>query len=121
MGVQCVIVAFPAHTQFCLFDSLHPSRHFFSYVGLGLPGLNQYKARINVSSSKTQHIDARDAPIPQPLSLESSTLPLSHCTPILTFCSRTQHSASHESRTSDPSMAIPTLYHWATALHPEAL
>ena len=23
----------------CLFDSLHPSQQFFSYVGTGLPGL----------------------------------------------------------------------------------
>ena len=25
-----------------LFDSLWPSQQFFSYVGMGLPGLNQY-------------------------------------------------------------------------------
>ena len=25
-----------------LFDSLHPSQQFFSYVGMGLPGLNHY-------------------------------------------------------------------------------
>ena len=25
-----------------LFDSLRPSQQFFSYVGMGLPGLNQY-------------------------------------------------------------------------------
>ena len=24
------------------FDSLHPSKQFFSYVGTGLPGLKQY-------------------------------------------------------------------------------
>ena len=27
---------------FFLFDSLHPSQQFFSYAGMGLPGLNQY-------------------------------------------------------------------------------
>ena len=27
---------------FVWFDSLHPSQQFFSYVGMGLPGLNQY-------------------------------------------------------------------------------
>ena len=27
---------------FVLFDSLHPSQQFFSYVGMGLPGFNQY-------------------------------------------------------------------------------
>ena len=27
---------------FFLFESLHPSQQFFSYVGMGLPGLNQY-------------------------------------------------------------------------------
>ena len=26
----------------CLFDSLCPSQQFFSYVGTGLPGLNQF-------------------------------------------------------------------------------
>ena len=26
----------------CLFDSLPPSKQSFSYVGMGLPGLNQY-------------------------------------------------------------------------------
>ena len=34
----------------CLFvwlDSLCPSQQFFSYVGMGLPGLNQYIAMIN--------------------------------------------------------------------------
>ena len=50
--------------QFCLFvwfDSLHPSPQIFSYVGTGLPGLNQYQARINLSCSKTQHSDAGEA------------------------------------------------------------
>ena len=27
---------------FVCFDSLHPSKQFFSHVGMGLPGLNQY-------------------------------------------------------------------------------
>ena len=27
---------------FFLFDSLHPSQQFFSYVAMGLPGLDQY-------------------------------------------------------------------------------
>ena len=43
------------------FDSLRPSQQFFSYVGMGLPGLNQYFARINVSRSRTQHSDAGEA------------------------------------------------------------
>ena len=30
------------------FYSLRPSQQFFSYVRMDLPGLNQYKARINV-------------------------------------------------------------------------
>ena len=38
----------------------------FSYVGTGLPGLNQYKARINVSCSRTQHSDAGKARTPDP-------------------------------------------------------
>ena len=29
-------------TIFVCFDSLHPSQQFLSYVGTGLPGLNQY-------------------------------------------------------------------------------
>ena len=45
-------------TDMCLcfvwFESLCPSQQFFSYVGTGLPGLNQYSARINVSYSRTQ-------------------------------------------------------------------
>ena len=39
----CALFSF----QFCLFvwfDSLHPSPQIFSYVGTGLPGLNQYQA-----------------------------------------------------------------------------
>ena len=28
--------------QFLLFDALCPSQQFFSYVGMSLPGLNQY-------------------------------------------------------------------------------
>ena len=33
----------------------------FSYIGTGIPGLNQYYARINVSYSRTQHSDAGEA------------------------------------------------------------
>ena len=43
------------------FDSLCPSQQSFSYVGMGLPGFNQYLARINVSCSKTQGSDAGEA------------------------------------------------------------
>ena len=48
---------------FCLiwYESLHPSRQFFSYVGTGLPRLNQYQARINVTCSSIQHSDAGEA------------------------------------------------------------
>ena len=35
------------------FDSLRPSQQFFSHVGTGLPGLNQYQAEDNVSCSRT--------------------------------------------------------------------
>ena len=34
---------------FVSFDSLRPSQQSFSYVGTGLPGSNQYLARINMS------------------------------------------------------------------------
>ena len=46
---------------FCLFDSLRPSQQSFSYVGTGLPGLNQYYARINVTCSMTRRSDAGEA------------------------------------------------------------
>ena len=46
---------------FVCFDSLCPSQEFFSYVGTGLPGLNQYSARIKVSCSRTQHSVAGEA------------------------------------------------------------
>ena len=72
---------------FVWFDSLHPSQHFFTYVGKGLPGFNHYKARINVSYSRTQSSDAGEARTKkkQQLYLQLSTLSLSHCTPILIF------------------------------------
>ena len=38
------------------FDFLHPSQQFFSYVGMGLPGLT-----INVSCARTQRSDADEA------------------------------------------------------------
>ena len=38
--------------SFVCFDPLHPSQQFFSYVGKGLPGLNQCLARINFVLSK---------------------------------------------------------------------
>ena len=50
--------------KFCLFvwfDSLRHSQQFFSYAGTCLPGLNQYKARINVSCTSTEHSDPGEA------------------------------------------------------------
>ena len=44
-----------------LFYSLHPSQQSFSYIGMVLPGLNQYLARINVSCSRTQRSDTGEA------------------------------------------------------------
>ena len=38
-----------------------PHQQSFSYAGMGLPGLNQYIARINVSCSRTQRSDAGEA------------------------------------------------------------
>ena len=35
--------------SFFLFDSLRPRQQSVSYVGTGLPGLNQYLAGINMS------------------------------------------------------------------------
>ena len=36
-----------------LFDSLPPGQQFFSHIGAGLPGLNQYYAGIIVLCSRT--------------------------------------------------------------------
>ena len=41
--------------------NLCPSQQFFSYVRTGLPGLNQYYARVHASCSRTQHSDAGEA------------------------------------------------------------
>ena len=46
---------------FFLFDLILYNQQSFSYVGTGLPGLNQCWARINVSCSRTQPIDACEA------------------------------------------------------------
>ena len=42
MGVVINDLVHDVDTVFCLFDSLRPSQQFFSYVRMGLPGLNQY-------------------------------------------------------------------------------
>ena len=45
-----------------LFDLiLYVHQQSFSYAGTGLPGLNQYQARINVSCSRPQGSDAGEA------------------------------------------------------------
>ena len=63
---------------FVLFDSLHPSQHFFSYVLTGLPGLNQYQARNDVSCSRTQRSDAcEEIFIPEELEVRSFNHPYS--------------------------------------------
>ena len=46
---------------FVCFDSLRPINKFYSYKGTGLPELNEYYARINVSCSKTHGSDAVEA------------------------------------------------------------
>ena len=46
---------------FVWFDSLRPSQQVCSYIGTGLPGSNQYLARINVFCSRTQHSNAGEA------------------------------------------------------------
>ena len=48
---------------FVLFDSLRPSLQPLKCVGTGLTGLNQYYARINVSSLRTLRSDAGEARI----------------------------------------------------------
>ena len=53
-----------------------------SYVGTGLPGLNQYYARINVSCSRTQRSDPGEArtwgPLVSSQALFHSSSPLIH-------------------------------------------
>ena len=52
----------------CLFDLiLYVPSTTFQLCRDDLPGLNQYYARINVSSSKTQHSDAGEARTRGPL------------------------------------------------------
>ena len=56
----------PSNVLFVWFDSLRPSQQFSSYVWMGLPGLNQFWARINVSCSRTQHSDAGEGRTVEP-------------------------------------------------------
>ena len=56
----------------------------FSYKGTGLPGLNQYLARIYVLAQGHNTV----TPVrlePTALSHESSTIALSHCAPFLMY------------------------------------
>ena len=70
---------------YCLIWFFTSHQQSFSWAGTGLPGLNQYWARIHVSCSRTTMQWHRWGSNPPPLGLESSTLPLSHCTPIKNF------------------------------------
>ena len=65
---------FTVFVLFVWFDSLRPSQQSFSYVGTGLPGLNQYYARINVSCSMTRRSDAGEARNRGPLVSSSQCL-----------------------------------------------
>ena len=56
-GLYLPLLSYFVLFLFVWFYSLRPSQQSFSYVGMGLPGLNQYWARINVSCSS----DAREA------------------------------------------------------------
>ena len=58
--------------------SLHPRRQYFSPVGMGLPGLNQYYAVDKVSCSRTPHSDYASAwavSNKQPFDPQSNALP----------------------------------------------
>ena len=46
---------------FICIESLRPSHFFSIYFGMGVPRLNQYFARINVSCSRTQRSDTSEA------------------------------------------------------------
>ena len=71
---------------FCLIWFFTSHQQSFSFIGMGLPGLNQYKARINVLAQGHNavhgEVPTRGSSIS---SLKSSTLPLSHCAPFLTL------------------------------------
>ena len=54
-----------------------------SYIGMGLPWLNQYLAWINVLAQGYNAVTLVRLE-PWPLGLESSTLPLTHCAPSVT-------------------------------------
>ena len=69
----------------CLIWFLTSHQQSFSYIGTGLPGLNQYQARINVSCSRTTTQWRRWGSNPRPFGLESSTLPLSSLQKIVKF------------------------------------
>ena len=64
-GVPCPILSCFSllDVLFVSFDSLQPSQQFFSYVGMGLPGLNQYYKQgiIHVFCSRGQHSAAGEA------------------------------------------------------------
>ena len=68
-------------TRFCFDLILYVPSTIFQLYRDGLPGLNQYWARINVSYSRTTTQWRRWGSNPRPFGLESSTLPLSHCAP----------------------------------------
>ena len=63
-----------------MFVCLRPCQQFFSYVEAGLPGLNQYSARINGSYSRTQPRDAGEAGTSNLRSLVKHST-TDHCTP----------------------------------------
>ena len=70
----------------CLFVWFFTShQQSFSYIETGLPGLNQYYARINVSCSRTT---TQWGSNPRPFGLESSTLLLSHYAPCVVSLSK---------------------------------
>ena len=87
MSIVCNIVLwlsvfFHGLACFDLFDFILyvPSIIFQCYIGTGLPGLNQYLARINVLAQEHNTV----TPVrlePRPFGLESSAQPLSSCAP----------------------------------------
>ena len=95
IGGGCVYV--------CLIWFFTSHQQSFCYTGTGLPGLYQYKARINVSCSRTTTQWRRWGSMQRLFGLESSTLPLCHCTPwlcvwteyVLVWCS-TLHSLTFD-------------------------
>ena len=102
-----------------LLDSLPPINNLS--VKQGLPGMNQYQPRINVSYSRTTTQWRQWGSNPLPLGLESSTLPVGHCAPIYSFITCTYHVVLlivyHDDNGSQGNQGILVFYSFITCTY----